>query len=216
MSSSIVVSAYAYEVSGITQSTSVASVVDIAQNGTVTGAATLATGTGTTTGVDDIAFGVAMASSSSLTMTLSGAQPAAWTQQPEQQNTGNPSTAVAGFTVVPNSGTSVKYSTAWSGSLNAVTSVVAFTSGTETSLPSSIPYTVVLDSLTWDVNQTVAGVGFSYDPNQVMYVNQGQRLAVLWTNLPTALYTAYDNALACTAWFRYDPAIPANAAILGG
>lgn len=213
-SSSIGNAAYAYEVSGIIQTAVVANTVDTAQTGSAT-ATSVSTASGTTSGTDDLIVGAAEAAASTLTMSLgAGASPSGWTQEPEQQVSGS-FTMVSGYVVAPASGTAAKYSSSYVSSEVAIANFVAFISGTQTSLPAQIPFQIYLDSQLWDNNQTVAGVGFSYDPNTAMLINQGQQLRVLWTNLPTTVFSAYASSISVTAFFRYDPTIPANAAILG-
>lgn len=71
--------------------------------------------------------------------------------------------------------------------------------------PVAIPFTVATDGHTWDVNATVPGVGFTYDLQMPMALNNGNNLQILWS-LASNLYASSAGLFDVTAWFRYDPA----------
>jgi hypothetical protein len=67
------------------------------------------------------------------------------------------------------------------------------------------PFTVNVDGIMWDKEQTTAGVGYTYTIGQSpLILRTGQTLQILW-DLPAAQYAAYTGAFRVTAWFRYDP-----------
>jgi hypothetical protein len=72
--------------------------------------------------------------------------------------------------------------------------------------PVALPFTVAVDGVTWDSEQTTAGVGYTYTIGQSpLYLKTGQTLQILW-DLPAASYLPYAQAFNITGWFRYDPA----------
>lgn len=75
--------------------------------------------------------------------------------------------------------------------------------------PAAAPFsfTVAIDGVTWDQEQTVAGVGYTYNIGQSpLYLNTGQTIQILW-DLPAATYAAYSGQFNITGWFRYDPSV---------
>jgi hypothetical protein len=207
--------AFAYEVSGLLKVTSAASITDTAETGTGGTSPQLTTG-GVTTGSNDFVVGLGLVTANGLVLSLAtGVEPATgWTQSQQQQSSAGAYTVVSGYNTVQAAESAVEYGVGWTGSHTAGVNFAAFFSSA-VNLPPSLPFTVALDSFIWDVNQTVAGVGYTYDVNKPMYINQGQRIAVLWTDLSTSAYKSVEGNFQITAWFRYDPTIPANAAILG-
>lgn len=72
----------------------------------------------------------------------------------------------------------------------------------------AFPFTVAIDGVTWDTQQTVPGVGYTYTLGQSpLYLNTGQTLQILWNGLDTATYLQYAQQFNITAWFRYDPSV---------
>lgn len=206
------VSVYAYEVNGLLKTNTASSVTDVSATGSTAGATSVITSAVSTTNTSELAIGIALAATNTLTLSLNATPSTGWTQALQFQNSGNafaPFTAISGYDVIPAANATVQYGASWSGSQQALASVAVFFPSAS-NLPGQVPFTVALDSQIWDVNQTVSGVGYSYDPHVPMYINQGQRIAVLWTSLPTAQYKSIASKLMVTAWFRFDPSIPAN------
>jgi hypothetical protein len=75
-----------------------------------------------------------------------------------------------------------------------------------TTVVSSVPFpfTVAVDGHVWDQQQTAAGVGYTYNLNQPLYLNNGSIIQILW-QLPASQYATYTNNFNISGWFRYDP-----------
>jgi hypothetical protein len=209
---------FAWEVAGTVANSAVASATDVSAASQITSTnGYLTTSPSPTTASDDIVFAVAGSTSAP---SQSFGYEGALTEQPAQggftvENIGGESSAVygnGGYVLVPSAGGSAAQTIFCTSSDYAYfsQSVAAFFAGTTAGTPAEIPFTVKVGSNTWDVQQTTAGVGYTYDPQNPMFLNQGEQLSVLWTNLPSDIYAAYANNFTVTAWFRYDPTLPGN------
>lgn len=70
-----------------------------------------------------------------------------------------------------------------------------------------LPFSVAVDGVTWDSEQTIAGVGYTYAIGQSpLYLKTGQTLQIFW-QLPAVSYLSYLPAFNITGWFRYDPSL---------
>jgi hypothetical protein len=211
---------FAWEVAGTTATATVATATDVTGTSrTVTTAVTsLVTSPPVTTAANDIVFAIAGTTGRpSQTITYGGAI----TEQTPQggftiENLNGLTEQVygnAGYVLVPSSGGSTSQTVSFTGSGSNgwfSQSVAAFFAATASPAPTEIPFTVMIGNKTWDIQQTTAGVGFTYDPQNAMYLNQGEQLNVLWTNLSSDIYGAYANNFTVTASFRYDPTLPGN------
>ena len=174
----------------------------------------LATNVSPTTAANDMVFAVAGTETApSQTIGYSGALNE---QTPLGGFTvGGTNTAVygnAGYAAVPNSNTAPSQTIAiTSGDFGFFAqSVAAFLAVQASPTPAEIPFAVKIGNKTWDINQTTAGVGYTYDPQNAMYLNQGEQLTILWTDLPASIYNAYSQNFTVVGSFRYDPSLPNN------
>jgi hypothetical protein len=71
--------------------------------------------------------------------------------------------------------------------------------------PTALPFTVSVDGHVWDQNVTVAGVGFTYDLVRPMALNNGNNIQIQWTSLASSLYASTASNISVTAYFQYDP-----------
>lgn len=208
---------YVYEISGVVTSTAIGTVKDF--SGSAGGNSSPASSpAGVTSASEDIAIGVAAAGfgaggGSGATTNTTFSQPTTWTQQPVILPFGDDAMlmGISGYTLIPGTGSPGEYSINFtpSNSVNTTAqAIAAFLS--EEGQTTALPFTVLVDNQTWDVSTTVPGVGFTYDPQNAMYLNVGQQLRVLWTSLPSSLYANYATNFVVTAFFRYDPALPGN------
>lgn len=210
---------FAWEVSGTSPVSSVASATDVSAASQQYSPAvpSLTTGVSPATAAGDLAFAIAgTVTAPSQSISYNGAL----TEQSPQggftvENINNQSSAVygnGGYVSIPLAGGSASQTVYCVSGDNArfSQSVAAFFAATATPAPAEIPFTIKVDSKTWDIQQTTAGVGYTYDLQQPMFLNQGQQLSVLWTDLPSGIYAAYAGQFTVTAWFRYDPTLPGN------
>lgn len=203
-----------YEIAGMLATSSAATCFDAAASGTAvvntsTGTKSAATSAGGTTVANEMLIGMGMGSAGS-----------AWTLAPPGGNS-----VMASFVGRPAAGYFCNAAAAWS-QLGAAGAAGAFglsaTAGANywglvsgAFLPSAdaggaeaFPFTVAIDGVTWDTQQTVAGVGYTYTLGQSpLYLNTGQTLQILWNGLDTATYLQYAQQFNITAWFRYDPSV---------
>jgi len=206
---------FAWEVSGTTATSAVATATDVSgasRQGTQEYVlTTLTTNVSPTTAANDIVFAVAGAltipsQSASYNGTLTEQAPqGGFTIESSDAVYGN-----AGYTLIPSSAGSASQTISCSETAYFAQSVAAFFATVASPVPAEIPFTVMIGAKTWDIQQTTAGVGFTYDPQNAMYLNQGEQLSVLWTNLPSSIYGAYASNFVVTASFRYDPSLPGN------
>ena len=174
----------------------------------------LTTSVSPTTAANDIVF--AVAGTETAPSQNAGYNGALTEQTPQGGFTvGGPGNSIygnAGYVPVPLSGGSASQTIAiTSGDSGYFTqSIAAFLATTASPTPSEIPFTVKIGNKTWDINQTTAGVGFTYDPQNAMYLNQGEQLSILWTDLPSNIYNAYSQNFTVVGSFRYDPSLPNN------
>ena len=69
------------------------------------------------------------------------------------------------------------------------------------------PFSVRVGQAQWDIETTVAGVGYTYNIGQSpLSLNTGKTVSILWTSLPFAQYGGYSKNFKVTAYCRYDPA----------
>jgi hypothetical protein len=69
------------------------------------------------------------------------------------------------------------------------------------------PFSVRVGQSQWDIETTVAGVGYTYNIGQSpLALNTGKTVSLLWTGLPFAQYGGYSQNFKVTAYCRYDPA----------
>jgi hypothetical protein len=201
-----------WEVSGTLSTSSVSAATDVSASGyTSSSAASLVTTSATsTTQANDIVFGVAgLYEGGSDTLSLTLPNPEYYTAY--QVSSGNYVYTNYGYTVLPAAGASVTCTASCTPDNGYFSQcLAAFLPAASSGGSSEIPFKVMIGNKTWDINQTVAGVGYTYDPQNAMYLNQGEQLAILWTDLPASVYSAYSQSFTVTGSFRYDPSLPNN------
>lgn len=208
---------FAWEVSGAT--TLDVSAVSSNISGTF-GAPSLATSLPITTAANDIAFAISGADIEDFVSPPAPSYNGEITEYPSSQGpftvtsggyTNSSIFSNAGYGLIPGIQGPSDFVISVSGADAFFTqSVAAFFASTAVPVPAEIPFTVKVGAKTWDINQTVAGVGFTYDPQNTLLLNQGYQMSVLWNNLPSSIYSAYASNFSVSAWFRYDPSLPGN------
>lgn len=207
---------FAWEVSGVVANAAVATVTDTSASSTLSGGGTsLAAAGHATTAANDILFAVSsgqLFSTDSLSWNgalneLGNQGPFTISGQANGFIFGN-----AGYTLIAanGGGTSETVSVTHADGGYLTQSIGAFLASTASPAPATIPFKVMVGAKTWDVQTTTAGVGYTYDPQNPMFLNQGEQISVLWTNLPSSIYSAYAKNFTVTGWFRYDPTLPGN------
>ena len=206
---------WAYEFAGGVKSSSMLSVVDIGTGAVadnVSPVNSLSTPVGTTTIANDIAFGVASwGGTVPVSANTAALQPTGWTFTLNQGGVTSMK-AVSAYTIQPSALQPLVFSTDI-GTLTegASASVAAFLPGTSGGFSANTAsYKVLIDNQVWDTNVTNAGSGFTYDLQHPVYLNQGQQISILWTDLPSSAFSKFATFFTVGAWFRYDPTIPGN------
>jgi hypothetical protein len=199
--------ACAYEVRNTLANSSLAACFD---NGSAvyrgTAASTFATPTVNTTGSNDMQIGFGMAHPGSTPAPMASNAPG-WNDLAQLGPVTNPSsliyTALSSWMVAPSAGGLIypqKVTTATNTGWALI--VASFFQAAVTSLAATT-FSVAIDGVTWDAQETTAGSAYTYDLHQPLYLNTGQSVQVLW-NLDAATYGAYGKFFQCTAWLRYD------------
>ncbi len=198
--------ACAYELSGTLVNSSLAACFD---NGnfayTASNSSNFATPSVNTTGKNDIQIGFGMASPVSTPAVLAS-NGGGWNDLPQigpVMGTSFLFTALSSWMVAPSPGGLVypqKISPATATGWALI--VASFFQAAATSLAAT-SFSVAIDGITWDAQETTAGSAYTYDLHQPLYLNTGQSVQVLW-NLDAATYGAYGKFFQCTAWLRYD------------
>lgn len=203
-----------YEIANMLATSSATACCDVAGTGSVvvntsSGTTSAATNAGSTTAANDMQVGLGVAAAG-----------AAYSLSSVSWPNNTPGT----FTNKPAAGFFTQAAGAWRqaggagspGALSMVASADAYWAMVSGSfLPSAsaggaeaFPFTVAIDGVTWDTQQTVAGVGYTYTLGQSpLYLNTGQTLQILWNGLDAATYLQYAQQFNITAWFRYDPTV---------
>jgi hypothetical protein len=201
----------AWEMSGMLSTSSAAACID---PGTGKSAfsepdvTSLATPSTSTSAADDMLLGFGVADTTAGTFAVSG--PAAWSNVIE-----GPS--VSSGTYIGEAASSVLAGPARSSGIYQLTAAgrpvqwslvtAALLASTAAPVPLPLPFTVAIDGVTWDKQQTAAGIGYTYTIGQSpLYLTNGQTLQILW-DLPVAQYGSYAGAFNITGWFRYDPSV---------
>jgi hypothetical protein len=208
-----IIEACVYEVSGTLSTTSASTATDTqASNFTSVTVASLVTSSANTTQANDIVFtsaGLYEGANESIALSLTNSTAGLFSGF--EVSAGNYVYSTSGYAVLPGSGASVTCTASCTPDNGYLTqSVAAFLPAASSVAPSEIPFTVMIGAKTWDINQTTAGVGTTYDPQNTMFLNQGEQLNVLWTDLPSSVYSTYSSRFTVSAFFRYDPTLPGN------
>lgn len=159
---------------------------------------------GTTKANDfQVGFGI---SDNSTTFTMSNPQGLmSQTAAPVNFSGGSWAAALASWQVTGVIGSNTAYQVALSNAGNPLGMTAGFYPSATAPVAVPFPFTVAIDGNTWDQQQTVAGVGYTYAIGQSpLYLNTGQTLQILW-QLPATTYAQYSQGFNITGWFRYDP-----------
>lgn len=119
----------------------------------------------------------------------------------------DPTIFMSNYQPVSQAGTAMSYALATNPATTAFWSLSTATFKPTPATPASTPFAfkTCIDGITWDSQQTVAGVGYTYAIGQSpLYLNSGQNLQILW-QIPVATYAALAPYITVQAWFRYDP-----------
>lgn len=101
-------------------------------------------------------------------------------------------------------GTPLSYTGTATAAGTMAVSMVALKPTATPAAPVAIPFTISVDGKTWDQQITTAGVGFTYDLQRPMALNNGNQVQIQWP-LPATLYATTAADFAVTAYFQYDP-----------
>jgi hypothetical protein len=202
-------SGVAWELEGMFATTSAAATVDTDGfvNTTAPTTAPQTTNNPTTVANDlQIGFGVGVAGS---TFPIAGPG-SPWTSTttgPTQPGAGTWIGAVGSSNLAASKGSSGLYAPTSGVAAYWAALVASFLPSATAPVPIAFPFTVAVDGVTWDSEQTAAGVGYTYSLGQSpLYLKTGQTLQIFW-NLPALTYATYSQLFNITGWFRYDPSL---------
>lgn len=201
-----VIVGFAYEFSGLLNTTSVSSAVDVADHGSSSGSTTTTTGSQVTTSGNDVMVGMgtqyngtalANLNTGTTTPTLTDLTPIALSPAPGVYFSSLSSWGLTGV-----SGQTCKYQMVSDQSGDGAAGFLTLFEGTTGTAIGAFPFTVAIDGKTWDHQVTAAGSGFAYNAlAQTMFLHEGQSLHIYWP-LPVSQYGSYTDQFKITAWFR--------------
>jgi hypothetical protein len=197
----------AWELSGMLATTSAAAAVDVsgifASNTPTRTPVTASVATGTANDML-VGFGSALAGS-----TFGIAGPPAWASSVTGPSSGGGEFlgATGGVILAGAQGSPATYAPGSTGPAAWAAAAAAFLPSATKPAAAAFPFMVAVNGVTWDSEQTVAGVGYTYSLGQSpLYLRTGQDIQIFW-DLAASAYEPYSQQFNITGWFRYDPAV---------